>query len=181
MPWALLNGSRWFLFRSVQKLQINFRKVDCMLRLMMMCDRNGRFVPVSHKRGKVYTYWAEEVLADGGKKIYHLTKEYLLENSHRFDNVRISATGRVSATPSQVDWNSFETHYKYAFCERYKDMPNRNQIKIYQEYSDNLKLGDILIKKYPQLTRELIMYRGDIFSSDREVASMAYSIRNMIF
>ena len=109
------------------------------------------------------------------------TKEYLLENSHRFDNVRISATGRVSATPSQVDWNSFETHYEYAFCERYKDMPNRNQIKIYQEYSDNLKLGDILIKKYPQLTRELIMYRGDIFSSDREVASMAYSIRNMIF
>lgn len=150
-----------------------------MFRVMTKCDKNGKFVPVKNL-GK--QYWAAEVLENGSQNLYHLTREYLIENSNRFENVKVSASGRVFVTPifRYVDFDNFEKHFKEgAERYRYKDM----QPKLFEEYNYNIDLGDFLLKQddYSSLIKALVMHRGDIFSSDWEVAALAYAVRNMVF
>lgn len=150
-----------------------------MFRIITMLDSNGKFVPVLNL-GK--QYWAAEELENGSQKLYHLTKEYLKENSTQFGNVKILKSGKVSVAPvfCFLDFNVFDVHFNKGY-ERYRNMPDRKQTKLFQEYANNVDLGDILNEKYPLLMKELIKHRGDFFVSDREIAALAYAVRNMVF
>lgn len=164
-----------------------------MFRVMTKCDKNGKFVPALHKVDNHYDYWVAEDYEDGTRSVLVLSKQDIVENSHLFGNIRVfdadrahPTIGSLLVTPvfslDSMDLNAFDMHFKKGY-ERYIKMPNRNQAELFEEYSNNLDLGDFLIKEfvYRPLIKALCMHRGDVFSSDREVAAMAYAVRNMIF
>lgn len=162
-----------------------------MFRVMTKCDKNGKFVPVLHKIGNHRSYWVTvaEDFEDGTKDVFFVDKQYFVENNHLFGNVRVSdrthpTMGSLLVTPvfalNDRDLNAFDKHFKKgAERYRYKDM----QPKLFEEYNNNIDLGDFLLKQddYRPLIKALVMHRGDIFSSDWEVAAMAYAVRKMVF
>lgn len=46
-------------------------------------------------------------------------------------------------------------------------------------YDEALEFGDKFIKQHPEFVSEFCKYRGDLLSSDREVASFAFTLDDM--
>ena len=76
------------------------------------------------------------------------------------------------------DFEQIRNNFLRKFSDTYEFLYNN-----YDEvlgFAEAMEFGDWFIKNYPTFTRDFTDYRGDILTSDREVAAFGFVIMDMI-
>ena len=114
------------------------------------------------------------LLTDCKGTFWRINRNDVFQNQAEIENVKVSGNRIIPYNVNpQVDTFMFDLR----FNKVYKELYDSEEYDSY--YYEALDAGDKLIKKYPELIKSLVISRGDIFSSDREVAAMVMALNGL--
>lgn len=141
-----------------------------MYKLVTCFDKLGRIVFAKKRKKDETLYYMEN--KEGA--FWPVKRSDVILHQKEIENVKIVGNRIIPCNViPKVDLHMFNENF------------NKVNTKLYylQEYDtyyyEALDAGDKLIKKYPEFVKSLAMSRGDIFSSDREVAAMVMALNGM--
>lgn len=141
-----------------------------MYKLVIRFNRLGRLVfDKITEKGKTYY-----LLTDCKGTFWRIDRNDIFQNQSEIDNVKVSGN-RI--TPYNVNPQVDTFLFNLNFNKIYDKL--RDSKEYDSDYYEALDAGDKLIKKYPELVKSLVISRGDIFSSDREVAAMVMALNGV--
>ena len=142
-----------------------------MYELRIQFDNSGKVVFQKLRKCNKYFYGVK-----GTNEM--VSKDWLVENIGSFGNVKVSENKLIphNVVP-KINLEEWLKYYNYVYGLLYDGVYDFNYGS--KEYNDAIDNGEALIKKYPAFAREIIIYRGDIFSSDRELVALVESLRGM--
>ena len=143
-----------------------------MYELRTRFDKSGKVVFEKMRKGNKYYYGVK-----GTNEM--VPKEWILENISSFGNVKVSGNKLIpyNVVP-KINLEEWLQYYNYVYNLIYDGVYRLNYDGS-KEYNEAIDNGEALIRKYPAFARELIIYRGDIFSSDRELVALIESLKDM--
>ena len=143
----------------------------CMYKLVTCFDKLGHVVFGKKKKNGETLYY----LTNGNGAFAPIKRSDVLLHQSEIENVKVVGNKIIPFNVKpQVEVFLFNNRFNDIYTKLYYSK------ELDDYYYKALDAGDKLIKKYPELVKSLAISRGNIFSSDREVAAMVMALSGML-